>query len=334
MPSQPTDPAASAALAAAAPPLLAQTPPAQQGLGDAIRSAAEAGRAVWEFEIASVSQEPLTVGTIVLAVALLAIGYWISGRLSRWLTAVLIARFRLEAGSVSAIRTLASYTLFAIFAFTSLALVNFPLTAFTIAGGALAIGVGFGSQNVMNNFISGLILNVERPVRVGDFVQVSDTTGTIERIGARSTLIRASNNTQMIVPNSFLLENPVVNFTLTDDVIRSQISLGVVYGSPTREVARLVLQALGEHPRILPDFKPRVVFEDFGDNALIFQAYFWVRARSILEQREIQSDLRFRIDELFRAAGIVIAFPQRDVHLDSQRPVEVRIVKDPDRAVP
>ena len=107
----------------------------------------------------------------------------------------------------------------------------------------------------------------------------------------------------------------------------------MAYGSPTRDVERLVLQALGEHPRILPQRPPRIVFEDFGDNALQFQAYYWVHAHSLLEQKEIQSDLRFRIDELFRQARITIAFPQRDVHLGSAGPIEVRVVPPEGRPI-
>ena len=158
-------------------------------------------RAIWDFQIASIRHQPLTVGVIVVAIVLLIAGYIVSRFLSRTFTRLLVARFHLEPGALYATQTLSFYCLFALFAFTSLAIVDFPLTA-------------FGSQNLINNFISGLILNMERPVRVGDFVRIAENHGTIERIGARSTMIRTSNNTQMIVPNSFLLENPVVNYTL------------------------------------------------------------------------------------------------------------------------
>jgi small-conductance mechanosensitive channel len=291
-------------------------------------------QSIWNLQIALIRHEPLTVGTVVTAIVLLAVGWWLSQFLSRLIARVLSRRFGVGDSGVAAVKTLGFYVLFGLFAVTSLSMVNFPMTAFTIAGGALAIGVGFGSQNVMNNFISGLILNIERPVRVGDLIQVNDLYGVIERIGARSTRIRASNNTQIILPNSFFLENQVVNFTLTDDIVRLELPVGVVYGSPTREVHRLIHQALDEHERVLKDREPKVIFEDFGDNSLLFIAFFWVRSRTRLEQRGIQSDLRYRIDDLFRAAGIVIAFPQRDVHLDSVRPVEVRIVKEGDHAVP
>jgi small-conductance mechanosensitive channel len=284
--------------------------------------------------ITTISGMPLTVGTVLLSLVLLVLGYGVSRRLSRLLARFAARRLNLETGHATALETLGFYVLFIAFAITALRLVNFPLTAFTIAGGALAIGVGFGSQNLMNNFMSGLILLLERPVRVGDLVEVEGTYGTIENIGARSTRVRASDNTQIIVPNSFFLQSNVVNFTLSDDVIRTQVNVGVIYGSPTRRVESIIRQVLKEHPRILDDHEPRILFSDFGDNSLNFVAFVWIRARSIMERRQIESDVRFRIDDLFREAGIVIAFPQRDVHLDGTGPIDVRLIEHRPGTVP
>lgn len=282
----------------------------------------------WNRSIVQVGGEPITVGNVLLAVLLLTLGYFVSKLLSRLIVRAVGLRLQLDPGARDALHTLGFYLLYVVFAFTSLHLVQFPLTIFTIAGGAAAIGVGFGSQHLMNNFMSGLILHLERPIRAGDLVSVEGTHGIVEAIGARSTRIRTANNTQMIVPNSFFLQNSLVNFTLSDDVMRTQITVGIVYGSPTREAERLILKALQEHPRVLQDHEPRILFVDFGDSALVFEALFWLRARTMLERREVESDLRFRIDDLFREAGISIAFPQRDVHLDAPRPLEVRIVRE------
>ena len=209
---------------------------------------------------------------------------------------------------------------------TALRLVDFPLTIFTIAGGALAIGVGFGSQELMNNFISGLIMLMERPVRVGDLVELGGTYGHVEAIGARSTRVLASNNTHIIVPNSFFLQNNVINYTLSDDVVRTVVKVGVAYGSPVREVERLLKQALVDKPKVIHDREPRILFANFGDNSLEFEMYFWVHARSIMERNATESEVRFDIDDLFRGAGITIAFPQRDIHLDTLKPLDVRMV--------
>lgn len=282
---------------------------------------------VWTAAIFRVDGDPITVGSVILAALLITFGYFISGTVSRLASRTFSRRVSLEPGAANAFESLSFYVLFIVFAFTSLNLVNFPLTIFTIAGGALAIGVGFGSQNVMNNFISGLILLFERPIRAGDLVGVEGTYGVVEHIGGRSTRIRTADNTQMIVPNSQLLENSLVNFTLSDDVVRTSVAVGVAYGSDVRKVERLLHQALRELPSVLEQRGPRVLFTDFGDNALSFEALFWLRARTMLERRQVESELRFRIDELFREADVVIAFPQRDVHLDTLRPLDVRVVQ-------
>jgi potassium efflux system protein len=244
---------------------------------------------------------------------------------SRTLGRIAAQRLDVKAGAAAAIESLTFYALLVAVVLFALRTVNFPLTAFTILGGAFAIGIGFGSQNVTNNFISGLILMLEQPIRAGDLVEVEGTYGTIEQIGARSTRIRSADNTHIIVPNSFFLQNSVVNWTLSDDIGRTKVTVGVIYGSPTRTVERLLRQVLHEHPEILTTHEPRIIFADFGDNALIFDAYFWIRARSMIERRHIESDVRYRIDDVFREAGLVIAFPQRDVHLDSARPIDVRL---------
>ena len=287
---------------------------------------------IWNLVLFSVGGDAITLGAVVLAILLLALGFLASRTASRLVARGVAARITLEPGAASATETLTFYCLFIAFGLISLNLVHFPLTVFTIAGGAVAIGVGFGSQNVMNNFISGLILLFERPIRAGDLVSVEGTHGIVEHIGARSTRIRAPDNTHMIVPNSHLVENSLVNFTLSDDRLRTSVTVGVSYGSPVRVVERLLMQALDEQPTVLRDPVAKVLFDDFGDNALIFHAVFWIRARTILDRRQVESDVRYRINDVFHDAGIVIAFPQRDVHVDTLRPLEVRMV-DP-RAQP
>ena len=288
----------------------------------------EAARSVWGYEITVVDDASITVGSVVLALLLLFLGMWAARRGSRFVASASRARFNLDTGAAHALETLSFYVLLVAFTLLALRAVHFPLTAFTVLGGALAIGVGFGSQNVMNNFISGLILMLDRPVRAHDVVEVDGNLGTVEKIGARSTQIRSTDGRHIIVPNSFFLESNVVNWTLSDDLIRAKVSVGVIYGSPTRLVEGLIRQVMHEDDQVLKVPEPIVVFEEFGDNSLNFDVYFWVRARSPMEMRTVQSRVRFRIDELFRDNELVIAFPQRDVHIDSAAPVEVRIVTD------
>ena len=266
------------------------------------------------------------MGKIVTAVLVFFLG-WLLARAIAWgVERHLLPRLRFDEGAAQAFASLTFYLLLLFVFFAALRSVNIPLTAFAVVGGALAIGVGFGSQNVVSNFISGLILLAERPLKLGDLVEVDGTYGIIEQIGLRSTRVRSGDNVHIIVPNSAFLENKVINWTHNDPNVRVWISVGVAYGSPTREVERLIRQALAEHPGVLKSPEPVVLFKDFGDNALVFDAAFWIRMRRILDRLHLESDIRFRIDDLFNEAGIVIAFPQRDVHLDSLRPVEVRLV--------
>lgn len=172
----------------------------------------------------------------------------------------------------------------AIFFFWALRVVNIPLTVFTFVGGVLAIGIGFGSQNIMNNFISGLIILAEHPIKVGDLVDVDGIFGHVERIGPRSSRIRAGDNTHVIVPNSAFLEKNVLNWTVSDDLLRTQVDVGVAYGSPVDEVARELERAMAEEPTILAEPAPEVLFMEFGDNALTFRALFWVRVERSLDR--------------------------------------------------
>jgi small-conductance mechanosensitive channel len=132
----------------------------------------------------------------------------------------------------------------------------------------------------------------------------------------------------VIVPNNDLLEKNVINWTLSDDLVRITVSVGVAYGSSTREVAKLIRLAVDEHGKVIPQPEPIVLFKNFGDNALIFVVHFWINMRSGMDEDKIASDIRYRIDSLFREAGIGIPFPQRDIHLNALSPLEVKILPE------
>lgn len=283
---------------------------------------------IWHFEIATVEDKTITIKTLVLGLVILILGIWSSKRLSQLLGKYLLKRFALNQSATAAIQTIAFYIMVLTFTLLALQLVNIPLTIFTVLGGAIAIGVGFGSQNIMNNFISGLILLAERPIRIGDLIQIGDLFGHVMAIGARSTRIRSSNGIDIIVPNSTFLEQNVVNWTLSDNRYRAKISVGVAYGSDTKKLASLLRQAADEHPKIQKEPAPIVLFTDFGDNALVFDLHCWIIMQRMMDRWTAESDLRFRIDELCRENDIVIAFPQRDVHLDTLKPLEIKLVNE------
>ncbi|MCB1703599.1 MAG: mechanosensitive ion channel [Halioglobus sp.] len=283
-------------------------------------------KSLWDFEITTIDEAPFTVGSLTMGLFLFAAGLWASRLGASMVGRVAAHRLKLDPGAVQAMHTFSFYALLIAFTLLALRAVHFPLTAFTFLGGALAIGVGFGSQNVMNNFISGLILMLERPVRAQDVVEVDGSHGVIQKIGPRSTHIRSTDGRHIVVPNSFFLESNVVNWTLSDDLMRTKVSVGVSYGSPTRLVKQLIEEVIAAEPLVLNQPAPRVIFDAFGDNALNFDVYFWVEARSPMAMNEVQSRIRFAIDDTFREHNLVIAYPQRDVHLDSLSPVEVRLV--------
>ncbi len=283
---------------------------------------------VWNYPLATVAEGPITVGKIVGGVALLFFGYVLSKMIARLFGTRFLPRMKVTPSAAAALQSVLFYVLVVIFAIIALRVVNIPLTAFTLLGGALALGVGFGSQNIINNFISGLILLVERPIKVGDLIQLDDLYGNVEHIGARSTRIKTGSHLEIIVPNSSFLENNVVNWTLSDDRVRTVVKVGVIYGSPTREVTRLLVKAVTEHGQVLPKPEPIVLFTDFADNSLNFEVHFWIKMRTVMERLRIESDVRYMIDQSFREAGLVIAFPQRDVHLDTAAPLEVRLLPD------
>jgi len=291
-----------------------------------LRDVLRAADGVWNITLVRASDgKPLvSVGTLTGGIVLLGLGYLAAGMISRWLANKLLARLGLSRSDVAPLQSIAFYVLFATFTMLSLNVLNVPMTVFSFLGGALAIGAGFGSQNIVNNFISGLILLAERPIRVGDVIALDGMTGTVTQIGARSTKISTSSNHEIIVPNSKLLETSVVNWTLSDDTVGCSVSVGAAYGSPTRQVEELLLQAARQHPQVLADPAPVVLFADFGADALLFELRFWVHLRQT-RKSEVESDLRFAIDELFADRGLVMAYPQRDVHLNVLRPVEVRL---------
>ncbi|MCB1700637.1 MAG: mechanosensitive ion channel [Pseudomonadales bacterium] len=296
------------------------------GLMQYAGSALESLRAFWSYEITTIDDAPFTVGSLTLGLLLFLAGLWFSRMGAHAIGRLAEVRLKLDAGAAHAMQTFSFYALLAGFTLLALRAVHFPLTAFAFLGGALAIGIGFGSQNVMNNFISGLILMLERPVRAKDIVEVDGSHGEIQRIGPRSTQIRSSDGRHIVVPNSFFLESNVVNWTLSDELIRAKVTVGVAYGSPTRLVRQLIEEVVRDEPLALKKPAPIVIFESFGDNSLNFDVHFWVKSRAPMGVQIVQSKIRFGIDDAFREHDLVIAFPQRDVHLDSLKPIEVRMV--------
>jgi len=267
------------------------------------------------LELFSVGGVSITIGQVAAASLTIAVVLVLAGWLIRRLSQRLLERGS-DANQVQLTQKVLWFAVIVILFFTALSMLNVPLGAFAFITGAIAIGIGFGAQNIINNFISGWILMGERPIRIGDLLEVNGTLGRVEAINTRSTRIKRVDGVRIVIPNSHLLENMVVNWNLGDEDIRIFVTVGVAYGSPVRRVAELIEQAVTEQEGVLEDPEPRILFQDFANSALIFEAYFWTQLKPGGDLRRLRSEIRFRIDELFRENGITIAFPQQDVHLD------------------
>ena len=280
-------------------------------------------KAFWYKELFLLEDRAFRISTLFWVLFWLSIGLTVAWTVSNLLGRKILLHYGIASGAASAYQKLVYYTIIVAFCMGIFEYFNFSLTSLTIISGALALGVGFGSQDIIKNFISGLILLFERPINEGDTIQIEGDVVKVEHIGARSTRVKALDNTQRIVPNSYLLENVIVNWTLSDSIIRTSIEIGVGYGSPTREVSDILLKTIQSIDGVLAEPAPAVLFADFGDNALLFKILF---STSSEERVDATSEARHRISEALEKAKISIPFPQRDIHLDSSRPLEFRIL--------
>jgi len=230
----------------------------------------------------------------------------------------------LDIGQQYAFAQITGYAIFVIGLIVGLQWAGLNLGSLVILGGAVGIGLGFGLQNIANNFVSGLILLFERPIRVGDRVEVGDTNGDVVRIAARSTWVRTNDNVVIIIPNSEFINSHVTNWTANDRQVRFPIPVGVSYGSDPELVRSVLEEAARSHPDVLADPPPEVIFTGFGDSSLDFELRVWTITR-VQWPRILRSEIYFMIFKAFKEHGIEIPFPQRDLHLRSvDSPIPVR----------
>jgi len=295
-------------------------------------------RSVWGFELFAiedsmevagqkvVTSRGVTVGKSVGALLLFLVGYFIALFSGRRVQMIMVTRFGVGEHQANVIRRwLMALTIFILLIIT-LNLARIPLTVFAFLGGALAIGVGFGTQTLIKNFISGILILLERNVKVGDTIEVDGVVGRIVTVDTRASTLLGFDGVETVIPNSMFLENKVTNWTHTNARLRRIVRVGVAYGSPATKVRDILANCGKEHGLILKNPPPEALFEDFGDNSLIFALYFWIDYGPEVNPLLVASDLRFMIDKRFAEENIVLAFPQRDVHLDSVHPLRVEVV--------
>lgn len=299
---------------------------------------------IWEFELFAVEdtievdgqsisgRRSVTIGKVTRAILLLILGYWASRALAKFVQHLAVGRLRMEEPLADILRKWTFAVLFTIVLIVSLVWAKIPLTVFAFLGGALAIGIGFGTQNLLKNFISGLLVLIERPLRVGDLIEIDGVVGEVRTIGFRSSTIRDGNGMEMHIPNSNLLERNLSNWTYSNRTRRFALKIGVAYGSPVRRVREVLNEAAAQHGLVLKDPEPLVLFEDFGDNALIFTLYYWVAFAPGVNPALVGSDLRFMIEKSLADERIAVSYPQRDIHLNAARPIEVHVTDQRDHA--
>jgi potassium-dependent mechanosensitive channel len=224
-----------------------------------------------------------------------------------------------ERGLRDSIVTISSYVIWGLGILFALGALGVNTTSLAVVFGALSIGIGFGLQNIFNNFISGLILLFERPIQVGDYVEINNIWAEVKEINVRSTIVQTFDNATVIIPNSDFISHQVTNWSFKDPRMRRHVDVGVAYGSDIELVRRTLLEIPGHFPQILKHPQPDVLFMDHGDSALIFRLRFWVH---VSDYYRSTTDVRFELDRRFRELGIEIAFPQRDLHIrsDATRP--------------
>ncbi|MFA7467495.1 MAG: mechanosensitive ion channel domain-containing protein [Desulfotomaculaceae bacterium] len=263
----------------------------------------------------TIGSTQVTTLTFLIPAIIISLSIKFSNLLSKFLLHRVYKKYELDNGTQYTFTRLLHYMIIVVSILVALPVIGFDLSIFTVFAGVAGIGIGFGVSNIASNFISGLIILFERPIKVGDRIKIGELHCDVENISIRSTVVRTRNNEHIIIPNSQFIENQVMNWSYGDPKVREKVLIGVAYGSDVGLLERLLLQTAYEHKDIMDEPPPRVDFLNFGDSALEFRLLYWI-PNPVLRTR-VKSALNFRINELLQQHGVEIPFPQRDLHLRS-----------------
>ena len=264
------------------------------------------------FTVGSVT---VSLGGILLGLLVLALGWFLVRLFTRWLDGAVLEKGRVDPGVRNSVRTIVGYVGLFVVGLFALSVAGVSFASLAVVAGALSVGIGFGLQNIVSNFVSGLILLAERPFRVGDIVETGTTLGTIQKISVRSTTIETFTKQSVIVPNSDLINGVVSNWTLGSRDTRVDIPVGVSYDADPRRVHELLLEIARAHPLALADPEPMVMFVGFGASSLDFELRFYLD--NLSDKIPTANEVAYRIVERFREEGIEIPYPQTDLHVRS-----------------
>jgi small-conductance mechanosensitive channel len=276
---------------------------------------------ILQTKIVTINQTPITPASLVIFILVVLASVLLTRLFTRLVFDRVLKRFHIKEGIRYTLRRLTEYTFIVIGIIVAFQFVGIDLSALAVVFGLLSVGIGFGLQNVTANFVAGLVLLFERPLRVGDRVTVGDVEGDIEEISIRATKITTLNNITIIVPNSAFTSSNIINWSYGDPRIRLDIDVGVSYGSDLELVLKSLKEVALENEQVLKDPEPDVLLRGFGDSSWNMRLRLWIDNPQ--GHHQIRSDINCAIVKKFREKGIEIPFPQRDLHVRSPLPVPV-----------
>ncbi len=274
-------------------------------------------KTTWNFELFHLGDSPFTTRTFILLILSLFLLFYISSKIRKVLVNKIFPRYNLDIGVSQSIATILRYVLIIIGLIIIFQTTGIDLSAVGLLVGALGVGIGFGLQSITNNFISGLIILFERPIKVGDRIEVDDLAGNIIDISARATTIITNDNIAVIVPNSDFINSRVINWSHNNRRIRLNFPVGVSYKEDPEKIRKLLTEVAIANPGILSLPKPYILFEGFGDSSLNFNVLVWT-TEYIDRPKILRSELYYEIFAKFKEHNVEIPFPQRDIHLKSE----------------
>lgn len=266
----------------------------------------------YEIHIGSIT---FSLWSIALFIIIIVISTFLSKVIQLFLQDEVLVKANLGRGFPETISMLVKYLIVTIGYFIAITSLGFEMSQLTIIFGALSVGIGFGLQNIFNNLVSGLILIFSRPIRIDDTIEINNMIGNVNSIGIRSSNVRTTDGAEVIIPNGNLISNEVINWTLSDQRRRIEVTVGVAYGSDVQKVSELLNTILQETDQVIKFPKPLVLFNEFGDSSLNFRLLFWTDNFS--DWMLIKSNIMFKINDAFAKENIEIPFPQRDIHMRS-----------------
>ncbi|MGJ8686609.1 MAG: mechanosensitive ion channel family protein [Spongiibacteraceae bacterium] len=271
------------------------------------------------YPLIELDKGPITLASILLGCVIFALAYQLSRMLRRSIRALAVRRGVFGDGSLYTVERLTHYFFIILGLFMALSAMGIDLGKIALVVSALSLGIGFGLQAIFSNFVSGLIILLERSLKVGDYIQLeSGVMGVVTEIRVRATVVTTLENTEVIVPNSEFVNGKVTNWTHTSNYCRLRIPFGVAYGTDKERLSEVVLTAVRELPQTLHDIparEPVIVMKGFGDSSLDFELLVWVKPGFTSQQSSTRSAYLWTIDTALNETGIVVPFPQRDVHM-------------------